>query len=293
MIYNLTHYDLDGVVSSIVLSKVIKNINIITTGYNAVNTKIKPFISEYKRSVISDIDIDEDTYKQLIQSDNDILYIDHHKKNYDVKSVNKLKAYVNEKYCASADILSFFKDKYSFDDNIKKLVRYTNDYDMWLLKTKESRILNFLFWKYGFNNFYEMFKDGYNNDIVVSHETEYDFEQLKIKEYVRKCDKYEVDENCGYNVLFIYCDKYINDVTLVYPDYDYYFIVSEPYKMSVRNKTNVSLEVAFNQIKKLKYIETSGCHDFAGGINISKDCDNLTDFYIEIVNTVMEFSLPF
>ena len=44
-----------------------------------------------------------------------------------------------------------------------------------------------------------------------------------------------------YKCLVIYTSQYINDVTLLYPNYDYYFIIADSKKMSVRTKVDYSL----------------------------------------------------
>jgi nanoRNase/pAp phosphatase (c-di-AMP/oligoRNAs hydrolase) len=134
----------------------------------------------------------------------------------------------------------------------------------------------------------KLFSKGYDKSIVESFRANYERKEDEIKRYLEKCDKYELtlDEN---KILLIFAAKEVNEISILYPDHDYYFIVSDPYKISVRSSENDITE-GLMSLEGLDFVESVGCHKLAGGINIRKsieDSDELFDVYQKIIEGVM------
>ncbi|MBO7043569.1 DHH family phosphoesterase [bacterium] len=293
---NLTHYDLDGVSSSIIISHFIKDIVPIPTGYNYLKKKATDFIIGQSQGIITDLNFNKELFDLIKKSKHKYLYIDHHKLDLDLSEYDTLTYYIDERFCATANILSYFKqrNKYTDNENIKKLAYYTNDYDTWLLKTEESQILNFIFWKVKFEKFFDMFKNGYNEKYVEENRKPFRDDYENARKYLDKCkkDEFKYDE---IKCIMFYASEYQNLITIFYPNYDYYFIISDVHKMSIRTTTNISLEYSFKDIEKLEGVETAGCHDFAGGVNL---CQSLSEEeasakYFRIMDIILQYTIRF
>jgi len=286
----VTHYDLDGVVCAILLHSFIPNLSIVSTGYNRLNDIADEEIFNNKALIITDLALDKHHVNNLFLSNNKILWIDHHESSLPYKDLSndKVKIYINPKFCGAGNVLKYFKDKQKFSEPLKTLTYLTNDYDMWQLKEVESRILNYIFWERKFNAFYKLFANGYDKSIVESFRPAYERKQDEIKRYLDSCDKYEFDSD-NKKILLIFASKDVNDVTLTLPNYDYYFIVSDTHKISIRSKEN-DISTNLMTFEGQEFVESVGCHKLAGGINIRtaiKDSDELFDIYQKIIEGVI------
>lgn len=289
MIYLKTHFDMDGAVCAILLNSFIPNLNVTAIGYNRLNDEMDEFIYKHKISIITDLSLDKHHINNMILSKNNILYIDHHKTSIEHKDKgnDKVKIHINEKFCAAGNVLKYFKDKQKFSESLKTLAYLTNDYDLWQLKEPESQVLNFIFWERKFNAFCKMFKDGYDANIVKSFLPAFDRQQLEIDKYLKACEQQEITHN-GKRILFIVSPKYISDISLKIPDYDYYFIVADPLKISIRSK-DVCLTPMVEKMQQKSYVNTAGCHENAGGINLNRaESDSeLMDQYYELMEILI------
>lgn len=283
MINLLTHYDLDGVVCYILLRSFIPRINCKPIGYDKLSDNIYQFIAMHSKSIITDLSLSQGDIDLIKRFNNNTLLIDHHETSLPFKDqeTEKFKVYINTKYCGAANVLKYFKGKQKFSESLKTLTYLTNDYDLWIHKEPESKILNYIFWQRGFNAFAEMFKNGYDEKIVQSFRAGYQREQDKKLEHLNNCEKYEFEEN-GKKLLLIFClIGYTNDVSLTFPDYDYHVIISSQHKISVRCNNNHSLVEPFNTFKDTEWVDNIGCHKHAGGITFKTDLkeDDLQEAY--------------
>ncbi len=285
----VTHYDLDGAVCAILLKTFIKQLVVKAIGYNTINDVLDEYIMNEKCLIITDLSLDEYHVRNMLASNNNILWIDHHQSSLEHKnkSTDKVKIYINDKFCAAGNVLKFFKDK-TFSDSLKRLAYLTNDYDLWQLKEEESQILNYIFWERKFNSFVDMFKNGYDDTKVNAFKPLFKKYKQNIQEYFEKCEQYDVTLH-DKRFLLIYANKYINEITLNYPGFDFYFIVSDRLKISIRSKDD-DLTPIFKSIESMTQINTIGGHKNAGGINLV-DCfitnDEITDFYFELIEKII------
>lgn len=288
---NITHYCPDGVVCSILLKSFIKNLEVKAVGYNSLNDMFDETILTNKKVIITDISLDDYHVNNMFLSNNNILWIDHHQTSllHKNKSNKKVKIFINEKFCAAGNVLKYFKDKANFSEELKRLAYLTNDYDLWQLKEEESEILNFIFWERKFNSFMSMFEKGYDESKINAFRPAFKNYKDGIITHFERCEKYDVTLN-EKKILIIYTDKYINEVTINYKDFDFYFIISNMNKVSIRS-AEIDLTNGIKSVESLNGIESTGCHKNAGGINIAKSAfettEALVDFYYELIEKIV------
>lgn len=296
---NLTHYDLDGVVCSILLKSFIDKIEIISTGYNRLNDIFKKVLKQDENLIITDLSLDEGQVNQFLNIRNKVLYIDHHESSRPLSNnfmIDRRQTTIvhNVKFCASANLMKFFKEKgQQFSARLNQLVYFTNDYDMWSLKEETSKKLNFIFWKIGFDKFLEMFKDGFDQKLVDQFELDYQRHNKDIKGYLLNCQTDEVEFEGGVKCLIIFATKHINEVTIEYPNYDFYFIISNTRKISLRCNKPFDLIASCKYLSQMDCIESCGFHKHAGGVEI-KPSYTLEDCLPEIIEYIYnEALIPF
>lgn len=295
---NLTHYDLDGIVSHLLLRQFIKSMHLVATGYNKLQDRFDQALRSDRHLIITDLTFSQKDIKRLQEYKQKVLIIDHHKSsNFINKEIKKnqsnLTHYINTKYCAAANVLKFFKDKYNFSQEFKKLVYLTNDYDLWILREIESQILNFIFWKEGADMFLYLFENGYQDKVIDSYRFAFTKYQNDVNDTISSANKEDIEFD-GLKVLLVYSSKYVNEVTLLYPDYDVYFIVTSETKLSIRlgNNFNANLENAMLKLD-LESIQSVGYHDKAGGVTL-KDDYSIEDYLIDIIEVICtELVIPF
>lgn len=290
----ITHYDLDGASCAILLNSFIKNLNVKAIGYQGLKDTLQKYLKNFDSFIITDLSLDEEMVNQIVESKKKVLWIEHHEtslpfKDYSSNNFN-LKTYINEKYCATANVIKFFT-RQKFSEELKTLAYLTNDYDTWKLKEEDSRVLNYIFWERKFQAFTKMFERGYDKRLVESFRPGYQRKQEEIYKYLDSCERHDVIEG-NKRFLMIFAEQHISDVTLAYPYFHFWFIVSNKNKMSVRCDPRFDLSQAFKKLRDDDRIESAGCHKNAGGITIKpskfKNDDKAIEYFLEIISIVME-----
>lgn len=161
-ILNITHCDLDGSVAGVVIKNYYDDVLTYITNYNkasATLTYINMIKTEIDAIVFTDFSPMEyiDDLKVL---DIPFLVLDHHESALPINDP-AAGIFINLEYCGAKLAYLYYV---RFDPELKKLkelVEITNDYDMWILEDPRSKHFNTLQWSYyGFQSFYERFKDG-------------------------------------------------------------------------------------------------------------------------------------
>ena len=286
----LTHHDLDGIGCDILLSSMVE----IERKYHYGYTKIHDFILgdkwlNYDSIIVTDISLLEKEFAEIYDQYNEnFMYIDHHSPTLGVidkfsfPSIDKQPIiHVNVRYSGTGIIASNFS-KFIGNYQLVKLATYIDAYDMWRHKTnpKEFAVgykLNVLFWKYTYDTFFRKFKNGFSgfdeedNAIIETH----------MKERKNAMDSSEM-EKFGNNSLFV-CGidtRFVNDYTLVYPEYDIFYLIYEtegtPTIGLRATVDNVKLGHIINRIKgEFDCITSGGGHPKAAGITLKEG----TNFY--------------
>ena len=289
----LTHYDLDGAVCAILIRSLYPEIKVKGIGYPKLSESLLALLQLQEPLIITDLSLALEDVDKIKASKVKTLWIDHHESSQYLKnlSTDLFTTYVNTKFCGAANILKFFKGKREFSTELKRLAYYTNDYDLWIHKEIESSILNFIFWSRKFNSFIDAFASGYSESIVDSFREPYAKHMDQVKKHLAACDKYEFFEGKK-SALLIFTDKYISDVSSELPEYDFWFIVSDGHKMSVRCIDQYNLTKPFDSIKREVAVESCGCHKCSGGINLIPDKfddnNDIMDYWIGTAEFIMK-----
>lgn len=277
----MTHYDLDGVVCEILVRHAMPD-KITSTkmvGYNRMTETLKLLLEQSDFLIITDVSMDKERWKMICDAKIKILYIDHHETT--IESMPKIipehiTHLIDQKYCASALVMKFFgKEKYN--KNQRLLTKYTNDYDMWILKHVESKILNHYFWECKAQSFYKRFKGGFDSEFVESYKPYFLEEQRKMVNHFEACEKMEINDKL--KALIITTSNFTGDVSEHFKDYDIYFIITSKLKLSIRVKNDLTIKFIINKLEEFEVVESCGGHSQAGGINLKENCseDDMLD----------------
>lgn len=284
----LTHHDLDGIGCDILLSSMVN----IEKKYNYGYNKIHDFILgnkwlNYDSIIVTDIALLKEEIEDIYDHYNEnFMYIDHHsptlgvidKMEFAPDSIRPI-LYIDTKFSGTGIIATNFS-KFINNDNLFKLATYIDAYDMWRHKTnpKEFAVgynLNVLFWKYTYDTFFSKFKNGFSG----FDEEDTAIIETHMKERKNAMDSSEM-EKFGNNSLFV-CGidiRFVNDYTLVYPEYDIFYMIYETEGIPTiglrATVDNVKLGHIVNRIKgEFDCITSGGGHPKAAGITLKKDTD--------------------
>jgi oligoribonuclease NrnB/cAMP/cGMP phosphodiesterase (DHH superfamily) len=246
IVLNLTHSDLDGAVSGIVVKNVFPNAVTVKTNYagsgdyNAACDAITGL--SYEAIIFTDF-CPDDNMVQLIHSVNKpYLVIDHHQ-TAKVRDDDELGVYiVDTGLCGALLSLRYFSN-FTYLNHLTTLCEVTNDHDLWIRKMLPiSDNLNTLLYELGYNEFMEKFMsgiDGYNlpsdvHKILDKHDKEVD-------EYMLRCEQHKLP----YNGYYIETDKFNSDIVIrLMEHYDWLVLAGsegcspETTKLSFRTNRN-------------------------------------------------------
>ena len=165
-ILNITHCDLDGAVSGIVIKRFYATCDTLVTNYGKEKAEqALEYIKNVKNSIdgivftdFSPIDYPEEFTELNIP----YLILDHHETALSLNNPKEGRI-ITTKCCGAMLAYKYFTRKAPELECLKELVELTNDYDLWIHKDVRSKYLNTVFWiYYGFHAFYERFKTGFN-----------------------------------------------------------------------------------------------------------------------------------
>lgn len=214
-VLNLTHNDLDGAVSGIVVKNVFPNAITVKTNYAGsgdYNTACDAITGlSYEAIIFTDF-CPDDNMVQLIHSVNKpYLVIDHHQ-TAKVRDDDELGLYlVNTRVCGALLTLYNFS-KFANLDHLATLCEATNDHDLWIRKMLPlSDNLNTLLYEIGYDKFIETFMngiEGYNLpsdvlEIIKNHEKEVD-------KHMFRCEQHKLP----YNGYYIETDRFNSDIVI-------------------------------------------------------------------------------
>lgn len=304
IVYNLTHWDLDGVVSNIVvenaLSQFAAKVVTIPTTYEDKDVKLLNILemAAYEGEpywiVITDLNLDNEYLERALNDKNlkKMLYLDHHPRDGrgELKDLAKdykgIFAYSFTKdFCGAKIALEFFEEAplINLSDDIHELVRLTDIYDCWRIKhpdfQKKAYYLNDLFWNLKFDDFKKAFYNGYkltdeHKEIIKKLNSERTSYLKETKEKYSTAFPLDNDDS----LLFVHhpAGRFVNDMTIAFPTHQLYLIFKYQAKglniFSVRSgskKYNVTELVG--KLEKLFKGSEGGGHADAGGISVPVD----------------------
>lgn len=284
MTISLTHYDLDGISSQILLSKIFNIQFKFNSSYENINSKLDEIENlvlsrNIKRVIISDLALKKDNLIKLEKiikinpniefyifdhHDIDIYFLSYLKENYNIifeldsnKSSTKI---IFEKY------ENYLKESLKNDifNNLKDYVSNVNSYDLWLTNEpnfKFGMLLNELFWYSGDSVFFTTLNQ---NNFKIP-----DFFKSRYEKIVKDKDEYfEILENNklifkdfeNQNILIVFCSKYKNFISLDYES-EIYIIIDRKY-ITIKSKNTNIKKILKDFLNSYSGIDLWGGHNF-------------------------------
>jgi len=312
-ILSLSHNDLDGLSSQIVLRQHLGEITRMNISYGKIDEYLE-IVQEYcshtrpSQVWITDLSF---TYNQLervsqIANENKNImfyFIDHHpfKEEYNHLISDNLKILINNK--ASATKLTHLYLKHNFNNkkfnvslkDLDEYVEYTNTYDLWLKdepRFKGSIVYNELFWDFKRDYYFTRFKDEFK--LRNADKEKYKELMKKKVKLFDKLDKsgrifrHEPDGNK--RIFMIFLDDYKNHITIDYEGFDVYIIVSSYGGVSIRFRDNLSdtgelKDIIVSEILKHENVDTAGGHPRAFGMKLA---DTSAHHQVEFAKYLLE-----
>jgi oligoribonuclease NrnB/cAMP/cGMP phosphodiesterase (DHH superfamily) len=165
-VFHLTHFDLDGVSSAIVLHNYFKDIKSVPIGYNRLDSTIfkvgvDPDYSGFDCIISTDLNLRREHVNHLSSFGIPYIHLDHHQ---DVDKVHNGKnIIVDTTKCGAMVTRDFIQNVIGANvTHLDELIKYTDDYDRWIHKLEWSKPLNYLFEMYGFTGFLNRFINGFD-----------------------------------------------------------------------------------------------------------------------------------
>lgn len=221
-IFVFSHYDLDGVVCTLLAKWFHPNCDVRYRAFAAFDFRkelttwmLYNNFEDYETVYILDLDVLE--HVDLIDKKN-VVIIDHHKKLEERTQFKNATVIVKEYSSACKLAYKVFKKLYDIDltSEQKQMVLIADDYDCYKLELPLSRALNAIFWgtNKAFESFLEIFNDGFKG-LTEHQETIYKLHLLEVKEIIKDLNYFECDyelNNQKIHIVGAMADKHINDI---------------------------------------------------------------------------------
>lgn len=306
-IINLTHWDLDGVASAIIvkgfMSDTIFDYESMPMGYNNLEDKILRRLNEQSGKfvvVATDLTFTADFIEQILNIENitHFIYLDHHPKtDLDLERIKAFQKQFKGKFFGRVDYeRSGARLAYDYfskncpsaldEDELEafdKLATYADAYDRWQLEDpnfKKGFLLNDIFWDISYDAFFAHFENGYTNDQEVKNMTI--GVQAKRMEYFEETKKhYSIETIINNKRALIVLNpggRFLNDFALGFPNFDIYILWRGLVTRGRFNEFSVRLKVKsmegydlFETIKRINKEDeriSGGGHSHSGRVSV-------------------------
>jgi oligoribonuclease NrnB/cAMP/cGMP phosphodiesterase (DHH superfamily) len=270
----VTHIDLDGVVSYLVLCWLYgQKLDVMGTTPMKLEQDYEKLAATKTWDKIYFLDLDVSKIGEKIDKPNTVI-LDHHKTNlYQFK--NGIARIYNETSCAKLIYDTFFKDTGKNITNAQKtLIALADDWDSATNSTPLSESLNIVYHSMSdkFNSFVEDYYNGFapfdkfkQNTITLykKHRAEY------INELNPFFGKIEFEGQKDVKVGAVFCDKFVQeccDWLLLNCDVAIAVLLNQK-RIAVRRSNNTTIDVS----KFVQRIAGGGGHEAAAGGNLTED----------------------
>lgn len=204
-VLNISHADFDGSSSSIVLSNFFKNIICKQATFSNIDDILKEIKYEDFDLVLVTDCFPKDP--EVLNISDKIIVLDHHPKSVELCNMKNIIALPDN--CGAVLTRNWVEAVFDIDlSHLNELLKYTNDYDLWIHNYPKSKMIENLFWKYEFDKFIKRFING--NTRFTKDEITY----LKNKrnDFRKTYDNLEVFELETINGCFCFVKEFINDI---------------------------------------------------------------------------------
>lgn len=277
-ILNITHCDMDGAASGIVIKNYFNDVITESITYSQENTII-PRMSKHRDNFDAVIftDFTPCNLNEVKAFGKPVLVLDHHESAIKFNNPKEF-VYVCPGFSGAKLAYEYFNHNDCLK-HLEELVTIVNDFDLYLLKDPRSKPFNSLYWDMGFSWFINRF---YSGDVELS-KPEKAFLVRKQKEFKKYYDNLEISDlkNGG---VFCYSDKFISEVSDALKEEGYKWIIL--YRtgfLSVRSADNSDI----NLVEVTKILGKGGGHEHAVGIPQEKD--QLNDLIKRVEDSVESY----
>lgn len=273
----ITHYDMDGV-GAFILTRSIPQFHerlnkVYPCGYPKITKYIEKSVNEVSNLLITDLAVTQEHADLIKKHFKKSMLVDHHPstesleyphtKVFDIKKSGSMLTF--EKFAKMSNLDT---KKYS------RLIELINDYDIFELKHEASLWLNEVYWKYGFWDFAEIFKDGLNEQYLMEGK---EIWKEKEKDWERSDKMIIGDTYILFGTGFLTNAMILNPTNII--------SVNSSKKLSIRSRNKL-----FNFYDSVKStfgdsISSVGGHAYAGGLEFIED---VTDKDLEKIYTLLE-----
>jgi oligoribonuclease NrnB/cAMP/cGMP phosphodiesterase (DHH superfamily) len=307
-ILSLSHFDLDGIGCQFVIREYLGEPQRMNVGYDKIDEYISIVHEHCSRTspdyvFVTDLSFSSEQLTALHEvtqaHKNTMFYfIDHHpfEEPYEHLKADNFRIVISPKASGTKLTNLYLKKNFDVKENkdLDDIVEYINAYDIWLDDTKAFKVgfvYNELFWLYGIDHFWSRFKDEYS--LRNSDKNLYKEQMLKKKKLFDKLQKSGRMMTIGQELFMIFIDEFQAHVTVDFPGYKVYVIISSKGKTSVRLKNIQDCESVqksiLNRVQKLDNINNYGGHHSAFGIGLNDNSPkNLITFAKEMMHVVDE-----
>lgn len=282
-IVNLTHRDLDGVVSSILINDWCEakgfEFTKIPATYRNIDDIFKRFYNQKDFFIISDISINNEDVIPNIEDKNNILIIDHHPR----KVTSKIKKQVLrlDEGAGCRLTYKYLEGKgHKFSKSLERLMILGNDFDLYKNNYKASKIMNHLFFFYNFRDFFERFKCGFTGEFLESEKKFLLYKQKEIRNILDNISYDTLSPRVAFTIAFAEIDEVAEHIIKKY-DFECVVIYNPNMKtLSFRSKMDsiIDLGLFLNKYK-------GGGHAHAAGVSITDDNQiaDILEKFVEVV----------
>lgn len=272
-VLNITHSDMDGIASSVVLKNFYETVYVIPVNYNTEWTAKAEILTTYKGKF--DCIICTDFYPSetlsFLRDQAVTLVLDHHES---VEEFNNDKDIIINTSCSGAKLTYNFVSRFKDISYLEEFINIVNDWDMFILKDKRSAYFNNMFWEMGLKWFMRRFIKG--NVTLYPEEKQYFIDAQK--EFKDMYDSLVISDLARNGVYFETSRFHYECIEA---------LKKEGYKwFLIKNKNNLSIrcdEIDLTEI--CKKIGKGGGHVHAAGIPISKT-DNVPELIQQVEREV-------
>lgn len=270
----ITHYDLDGVSSAIIMNQAIKFDKTFKGSYTRMDDFIG-WVNPGDYVVVTDVCLTIEQFAALKKKAAKIIYIDHHPDSKLIKETFTEDIVIFDDNKAGAGLcMDFVQNKKQLTKPLRMLAKAANHYDLFERKTEPDWFkfgydLNILFWEYHFDSFFERFKNGFDGFKPA--------EKLLVANYKAKRDKAIEESTYGEldgEITGLICVPTVNsiqnDIPYAKKGYDLYYIImhyGKSVSISVRSPEHGKLDEYMAIAKTDPLVKSAGGHPAASGIN--------------------------
>jgi oligoribonuclease NrnB/cAMP/cGMP phosphodiesterase (DHH superfamily) len=319
-ILNVTHVDLDGIVSTINLKNHFNEVFFVQKNYDKINEYFKDVIFANRCTfknpdfiIVTDISLTEEVVEECEERGINLLILDHHETAYNLNKYDNVYVDEGEELSGAGVTLEFIKGIGFESNKLDKLNDIANQFDLFLFKQRPelrkfkisgkprslAEMLNTLYFKSNFDkeDFIGRWLYGWGSGF-----TSFEVQMIKDEEKLAKENLEKILDNPGIEVQLDE-DKVLilNNQFIVYTGEHYLdfldkqmviFYNPERMKFSgrVNDKSNINIGKIFQTLaKKFDFVGNGGGHEKAGGGNLLSN-DHLEKFIESVVKLAQYYS---